>query len=153
MFKPGKQPRPVKKEDEQTVRLPETKPDSLVTLMRMLVGGAVIGVDELRRRSKHWQAEIQQSAAPKMVIGPFSELEQNQRRHTLIGLLFETPEVISDGLAKVGQASGKATGLAGKLLGPIVNSRLARPVKRRYDKLVSHGESTLERWAERGQAE
>jgi hypothetical protein len=149
MLKPSNQLTPVKKEAEQ----PETKLDLLVTLRRLLVGGAVMGVDGLRRRSRQWQAEIQQSAPPKMVIAPFSELERNQWRHALIGLLFETPEMISDQLAKVGQASGAVTGVVGKMLGPIVNSRLASPAKRRYDKLVAQGESTLERWAERGRAE
>ncbi|HXV44222.1 MAG TPA: hypothetical protein VEC96_14245 [Anaerolineae bacterium] len=153
MLKPSNQLMPVKKEAEQTAGPPETKRDSLRTLMRLLVGGAVFGADGLLRRSKQWQAEIQQAAAPKMIVVPFSELERNQRRHTLIGLLFETPEVMSSGLAKAGRASGAAAGLVGKVLGPIANSRLARPVKRRYDKLVARGESTLERWAERGRVE
>jgi hypothetical protein len=153
MLKPSNQLMPVKPEAEQTAGPPETKRDSLRALMRLLVGGAVYGADGLLRRSKQWQAEIQQTTTPKMIIAPFSELERNQRRHTLIGLLFETPEVMSSGLAKAGRASGAAAGLVGKVLGPIANSRLARPVKRRYDKLVARGESTLERWAERGRVE
>jgi hypothetical protein len=153
MFKPSNQLTPVKREAEQAAGSPETKRDSLRTFMRLLVGGAVIGADELLRRSRQRQAEIQQSVAQKMVIAPYSELERNHRRHTLIGLLFETPEVMSSGLAKVGRVSGAATGLVGKVLGPIANSRLARPVKRRYDNLVARGESTLERWAERGRVE
>src|SRR5262245_8890178 len=88
-----------------------------------------------------------------MVIAPFSELEQNRWRHTLIGLLFEMPEVVSNGLTKAGQTSGAAAGLVGKVLGPIVNSRLVRPVKRPYDNLITQGESTLERWSERGRVE
>jgi hypothetical protein len=71
------------------------------------VGGAVIGADELLRRSRQRQAEIQQSVAHKMVITPYSELERNRRRHTLIGLLFETPEVMSRDW-EVGRASGAA---------------------------------------------
>jgi hypothetical protein len=153
MLKPSNQLTPVKKEAEQPAGPPDTKADSLSTLMRLLVGGAVMGADGLLRRSRQWQAEIHQAAAPKMVIAPFSEFERNQRRHTLIGLLFETPEVMSRGLAKAGRASGAAAGLAGKVLGPIVNSRLARPVKRPYDNLVAQGQSTLERWTERGRVE
>jgi hypothetical protein len=153
MHKPGNQLMPVKKDAQQTAGLPETKSDSLPTLMRLLVGGVVIGVDELQRRSRQWHTQISQAAAHKMVIAPFSELERNHQRHTLIGLLFETPEAMSRRLAKVGQASGAAAGLVGKVSGPIVNSRLVRPVKRRFDKLVSQGESTIERWAERGRVE
>jgi hypothetical protein len=153
MLKPKGQLPPVKKEGAQAAGPPETKLELLVALLRLLVGGAVIGVDGLQQRSRLWQEEIRQATAPKMVIAPFSELEQNQPRHTLIGLLFETPEVIGKGLTKVGQASGKATGLVGKVLGPIANSWPARPVKRRYDKLVGQGEATLKRWAERGRVE
>ena len=153
MLKPNNQLTSVKQEEAQAAGPPEIKLEMLVTLLRLLVGGAVIGMVGLQQRSRLWQEEIQQAAAPKMVIAPFSELEKSQQRHTLIGLLFETPEVISDGLAKVGQATGTATGLVGKVLGPIANSWPARPVKRRYDKLVSRGEATLERWAERGRTE
>jgi hypothetical protein len=153
MLKPSNQLAPVKQEAEQQAGPPETKPALLPTLMRLLVGGAVIGTDKLLNRSREWQAEIQQAAAHKMVIAPMSELERNQRRHTLIGLLFETPEVMSSGLAKVSHASGAAAGLVGKVFGPIVNSRLARPVKRRYDNMVTRAESTLDRWAERGRVE
>jgi hypothetical protein len=148
MSKPSNQLVPVKRAAE-----PETKPEALVTLMRLLVGGAVIGVDELQRRSRQWHAEISQTAAHKMVIAPFAELERNRQRHTLIGLLFETPEAMSRRLAQVGHASGAAAGLVGKVSAPIVNSRLVRPLKRRFDNLMSRGESTVERWAERGRAE
>jgi hypothetical protein len=153
MLKPSNQLTPVKKETGLTAGLPGTNAGTLSTLMRLAVGGVVIGAEELLRRSRQRQAEIQQSAAHKMVIAPFSELEQNRQRHTLIGLLFETPEAISSGLAKVSHASGTAAGLVGKVLGPFANSRLARPVKRRYDRLVARGESTLERWTERGRVE
>jgi hypothetical protein len=144
---------PVKKEVEPMAGPPETTGELLRTFMRLLVGGAIIGTEELVRRARQRQAEIQQSAAPKMVIAPFSELEQNQQRHALIGLLFETPEAMSRGLARVGHASGTTAGLAGKMLGPLANSRLARPVKRRFDKMVAQGESIIERWAERGRVE
>lgn len=148
MPKPGNQLTPVKQAAE-----PETKPESLVTLLRLLVGGAVIGVDELQRRSRQWRAEISQAAANKMVIAPLAELERSRQRHTLIGLLFETPEALSNRLARVGQASGAAAGLVGKVSAPIVNSRLVRPLKRRFDNLVRQSESNIERWAERGRVE
>jgi hypothetical protein len=70
-----------------------------------------------------------------MVIAPLAELERNRQRHTLIGLLFETPEAMSRRLARVGQASGAAARLVGKVSSPIVNSRLVQPLKRRVDNL------------------
>lgn len=148
MPKPSNQLILVKQEVE-----PAKEPEALATLMRLLVGGAVIGVEELQRRSRQWQAEISQTAAHKMVIAPLAELERNRQRHTLIGLLFETPEALSRRLARVGQASGAAAGLVGKVSSPIVNSRLVRPLKRRVDNLVRQGEANIERWAERGQVE
>jgi hypothetical protein len=148
MAKPSNQLIPVKRQAE-----PESKPAALTTLMRLLVGGAVIGVDELQRRSRQWHTEISQAAAHKMVIAPFAELEQNRQRHTLIGLLFETPEALSRRLAKMGHTSSAAAGLVGKVSSPVVNSRLVRPFKRRVDNLVRRGEANIERWADRGRAE
>ncbi len=155
MTQPNQQLVPVKKEAPTAPMDPprQPEPDTLYTLLRLVVGGAVIGTDELIRRSKVWQQEISQAAADKMVIAPFSELERNRLRHTAIGLLFETPGVIGSGLAAVGQVSGAAVGLAGRILGPITHSRVVRPAKRRYDGLVAQGNAVVEGWIERGRSE
>lgn len=149
MTRPDNQLAPLKPKTE--ANQPEQEP--LYTLLRLLVGGAVIGADELLRRSKQWQEEINQVVVPKMVIAPISELERNHLRHTLLGLLFQTPEVVETGLSKAGQVSGAAAGLVGRVFSPLVNSRLVRPVKRRYDKLAAQGEAKVEQWANRGRAE
>jgi hypothetical protein len=153
MLKPNDQPTPVPPEGEPAAGPPEPIPDPLPTLTRLLVGGAVIGLDELLSRSGHLQTEISQAIAQKMAIGPHADLERNRRYLMVIGLLFETPEALSSGLSKVGQVTGSAAGAVGKVLGPIYNSRLARPIKKRCDNLLARGEATAERWTERGRGE
>src|SRR5262245_28278672 len=117
MLKPSDQIIPVNKEEQQMAGPPATKVEYLPTLMRLLVGGALIGVDEVLRRTKQWQAEVEPQAASKMVVAPFSELEENQKRHAFIGLLFEMPDVLWEGVVKAGQTSGKAGGLVGRVFG------------------------------------
>jgi hypothetical protein len=149
MTTPNQQLVPVKEE----APVPQPEMDTFYTLLRLLVGGAIVGTDELIRRSKAWQQEISQATADKMVIAPFADVERNRLRHMVIGLLFETPGTINSGISAVGQASEAATDWASKLLRPIVRNPLVRPAKRRYDKLVAQGNAVVGSWMERGRSE
>lgn len=132
----------------------QAEPDleTLHTLMRLLIGSATEGSDELMRRLKAWQQEIEQTTANTLVISP-DETELARLRYAFIGFLFESPRAVMKGVSTVDRTARKATGFMSKLLGPVTNSRLMQPARNRYDKMAARGESILEQWIQTGRAE
>jgi hypothetical protein len=132
---------------------PQPDLDALMGLMRLLVGGAMEGVDELFRRLKEHQIELKQNQAAAITIYPDDETDLERLRYALIGLLFETPQVMARSLSTVGQTTTKATNLITRMISPVTNSRLMRPVQNRYDTVAARGEEMLERLVESGWSE
>ncbi len=126
--------------------------ETLHTLMRLVLGGAVEGTDELIRRLKERQAETSQSAPLPVIISP-DETELDRLRYAFIGFLFQSPHYMLQGVSNVERATRRATGLASKLFSPITNSRLMQPARQRYESIAARGESILESWIKTGRAE
>jgi len=116
----------------------ESEFDTVQTLMRLVIGGAAEGADEVMRRLKDRHEELSRTAETRVTISP-DETELDRLRYALIGLMVQTPEAMSNGFSAIEQASGKANRWVSKVMGPIANSRLMRPVQRRYDEMVSQG--------------
>lgn len=132
---------------------PQPDLDALMGLMHLLVGGAMEGTDELLRRLNEHQLELKQSQAAFMTIYPDDETDLERLRYALIGLLFETPQVMARGLSSVGQTTTKATNLITRMISPVTDSWLMRPVRRRYDTAAARGEEMVERLVESGRSE
>ena len=133
---------------------------TLRSLTRLLVGGVLVGWDQLNISLNEWEASVQakpsSSAAPSDPESvPGASADRNVTiRNSLIGLLFEAQD-------RSLQRSKQAVSLAGRagvaFLSPIErqlegNPRL-RPVRSRFDKLVARGETTADRWVKRGRFE
>ena len=58
-------------------------------MLRLLIGTAAEGSDELLRRARLWQAEMDKSDPSRMVISPENETEAARLRYTLVGFLFQ----------------------------------------------------------------
>jgi len=133
----------------------DTQPDfeTLVGLMRLLFGGAVEGADELSRRLKEHQTALAQNQTSDISFYADDGTEWERLRYALIGLLFEMPQVMAKSLATVGQTTNKATGFMSRMVSPVANSRLMRPIHRRYETVAIRREEMLERLMERGRSE
>jgi hypothetical protein len=130
--------------DQETVRM----------LLRLLVGGVLEGSDELLRRLQERQQAIEQhpvTSAPRVISQDEADIER--LRYALIGLLFETPGAINRGLARAVENTERAGNTVSRLAGPVTRSRLFRPVRRRYQRLVTRREATLNRLVELGRLE
>ena len=71
----------------------------------------------------------------------------------LLGILFETPDVIQRRLTSVDHASSKLFGLVSKVLSPFTDSWVFSPVKDQYDHAVARGEKVLDRLILKGRVE
>ena len=153
---------------------PPKKPEfkTLRTAMRLALGTAMIGVDEVSRRlneqQEHYSSQVPQKTEAgdgangdtltngivvrSTVISP-DETEADRLRYALIGMMTQTPDVVAEGISTASRMSGKATRFFGRIVSPVANSRVMRPVRDRYDTMAAKGESMVDRWIEIGRAE
>ncbi len=131
--------------------------DALRALTALLVGGAIEGTSQLASRLKEYQEEIRQQAAENAGQNeesePIVEDELVRLRYALVGLIFDAQDTFRRNLslwAKIADQSARATN---RVTNPVTNSFLFRPARRRYDRLIRRGESSLARWVSDGRKE
>ena len=147
-----------KRNPYESTPVPENTPgpdqETVQTLLRLLVGGALEGSDELLRRLHERQQAIEQhpvNSAPRIISQDEADIER--LRYALIGLLFETPGAINRGLARVVENTERAGNTVSRIAGPVTRSWLFQPVRRRYQRLVARREATFNRLVELGRLE
>jgi hypothetical protein len=82
-----------------------------------------------------------------------NEAFRDKLGYLLMGILFETPDVVQRGLVRMEKAGSKAYGLASKILSPVVNSWIFSPVKRRYDRAALRSGEVIDRLIFQGRME
>ncbi|MFN2187778.1 MAG: hypothetical protein ACK2T3_03365 [Candidatus Promineifilaceae bacterium] len=148
----------------QRMHLNEVETDHFRSLLRLLVGGAVLGWDELLTHLEQWEEESQSSAELSdsggsgtiVFVEPGSRtappLSQAQElRYMLVGMLFESESRIYQRFAAASKFTGQTTSA---LLNPVMRwmNRNPRfdPARSRFDRLVQRGEAVTDRWIQRG---
>ena len=128
---------------------------SLRSITRLLVGGALVGWDELFSHLRAWEEEITATRAQESdVINAPPQDPATTLRFAMIGLLFESQE-------RMVKRSKKALDLVWQvtesfwspLLNRAADSRQLEPARDRYEILVRRGEAVARRWVDRGQDE
>ncbi len=108
--------------------------------VRLLVGTAILGADEIQRRLRAWEQAI--AAAPPPARRP-DEVDQAELvRYALIGLIFEAHDQARKGLNELFDGVVNAAGETMARLAPLLNSPLAQP-------LVAPLLQQLDEWVER----
>ncbi len=147
------QPSGTEAENEQPARQPEPAEFDLYrSLIRLLVGFALAGGDELTQRLRGWEA----ANPPEPITlpgGPEAEPAGDQARHVLIGMVFDAAE-------RTRQIAWGAAGLSASLVGalwsaarPVAGSVLLRPLWIPIRAVATRGEARLERWTRTGREE
>jgi hypothetical protein len=125
--------------------------DTVRLLASLLLGGAVEGSDQFFRRLQQWQAATANKNSEIYSESPH-ETDNERLRYALIGLLSKTPELTNSTFSTAIEAADSAYGTVTNWFSPMTNSRLFRPVRRRYDHWASHGATIVERWIDAGRA-
>ena len=153
----------------QRMELDETETDRFRTILRLMVGGATIGWDELLIHLEQWEEEVRAANAQQspddsqtgtiVFVEPGSRpappLSQPQElRYLLLGMLFETESRIHQRSSAVFKLAGQSTNA---FFRPVLrwmnrNERLD-PARSRFDNLVRRGEAVTDRWIQRGKRE
>jgi hypothetical protein len=131
----------------------EPADQDLKILLRLLIGTAVEGNDEFRRRARLWQAGINITDPSKVVISVEDESEAARLRYGLIGFLFQAIEAGQDSLSSLNTVSSRAFRRVSRLFAPLTRSRLWRPVQANFDSYSEKGESIVNTWIKIGRRE
>ncbi|MGB3716671.1 MAG: hypothetical protein WA996_19805, partial [Candidatus Promineifilaceae bacterium] len=150
----------------QRLELDDEGTDNMRTILRLMVGGAVIGWDELLTHLEQWEEEVRVPPTPRrtqagtvVFVEPGTRTsppltETQELRYLLLGLLFETESRVHQRGSAVLKLAGQTTDA---LLSPWIRwmdrSERLGPVRSRFDDLVRRGESVTDRWIQRGQIE
>jgi hypothetical protein len=120
--------------------------------LRLVVGSALNGRDAYLLRLRKMQA-IQESANAEILNIDEDETFRDQLRYLLLGMLFETPDVIQRGLVTADKVSSKVYRLFSKLLSPFTESWIFSPVKNQVDQAAARGEKVVDRLIREGRME
>jgi hypothetical protein len=148
---PGKQNEPV--EVINYAKGPQ-KPrvGTLRMLMRMALGGAVIGRNELKNRFQDKQSETNISGVELNRVTPI-ESEADRARYAVVGAVANSSEALSKSISRISQRSDRSYGRLTRALEPVTDSRLFKPFRRRYQRYLDHGDKVVSSWVAAGRRE
>ena len=127
--------------------------DSLYALTSLVVGLGVEGTSVLLERLKRYEAEIRED---RETIDELYQAESpNDRlRYLLIGFLFEQQSWFRRYARQLVKLTDQSLNLANRASRPVLENRVANPItdplRRRYNRLVRNGESSVQRWVQIG---
>ena len=124
----------------------------LKATMRLFLGSTMLGKDAFTQRLRRIQA-AQELTKPEITLTAEDEEFRDKLKYLLLGILFETPDVVQQSLSALEKVSSKAFGIFAKILSPMTNSWLFSPLKDQVDIAAARGESVVDRLMAKGRLE
>jgi len=121
-------------------------------LMRMALGGAVIGREEMKNRFQDKQSDPHIPGVELNRVTPI-ESEADRARYAAVGAIANSSEVLRNSLSNMGQRSDRSYGTLTRALQPVTDSRLLKPFRRRYQRYLDHGDKVVSNWIAAGRRE
>ena len=121
-------------------------------MMRLALGGAVIGREELKRRFQEAQSETFVSAATLNQETPI-ESEADRARYAAIGAMAKSSDALRRRITALGRMSNRTFGRLTRTFDPLTNSRLLSPFRRQYRRYADHGDKVVSEWIAAGRRE
>jgi polyhydroxyalkanoate synthesis regulator phasin len=138
--------------EKRPLTLKPRQPSDLKASLRLVVGSTLNGSDAYIHRLRQLQAG-QKRIKPKAIVIDEDETYLDQFKYALIGILFETPDIIQRGLVATDRVTSGVIGLFSKILSPVTNNRIFSPVKNRVDYAADRGEKVVDRLIMKGRIE
>jgi len=121
-------------------------------VMRLLIGSAVIGREELKRRFQDRQSEVHVSAVALNEVTPL-ETDADRAKYATLGAMVKSSDAMRRGVSTLGQISNRAHGRFTRSINPITNSRPMSPVRRQYQRFIDRGDMIVSNWIATGRME
>jgi len=125
---------------------------SIRMLMRMALGNAIIGREELKNRFQDKQSETHIPAAELNRVTPI-ESEADRARYAVVGATANSSEALRKSISKLGLTSDRSFGRLTRTMQPVTNSRLLKPFRRQYRRYLDHGDKVVSAWVAAGRKE
>ena len=129
--------------------------DTAAALLRLLVGGALVGARELRLRLERWQQATPDVASTQAVASRTAS-PSDALRYTLVGMMFETESRMRRRFSimrrRLARASHEANRFYANAMSDMRYTPLD-PLRVRLEEMVYRATMTLDRWADRGRME
>lgn len=129
--------------------------DTAAALLRLLVGGAIVGSRELRLRLERWQQTVPDPSSAR-AVAPQAVSPSDALRYTLVGMMFETESRVRRGLSAMQRRLARASHEASRFYATTMSDMRYTPLdplRARFEEMVYRATMTLDRWADRGQME
>jgi hypothetical protein len=124
----------------------------LKATLRLAVGSAMSGTDAFTKRLRNAQSSLE-SAKPETIVVDEHETAHDQLRYFLLGILFETPDLLQRSLSTIEQVTTNVYHLFAKILSPVTSSWVFSPVRGQYDSATARGEQIIDRLIMKGRME
>lgn len=150
-------------------------PSPLRSLTRLMVGGALLGWEELQYQLKLWEDTARQASTPDLSeqyasgTGQVDTIYEDRQappllpapppttaqafRYALVGLLFDTQERAAQGLAVLEQVDRNVGNWISPLLQSVEQNQALAPMQKQFADLVARGEAEVNRLVALGQGE
>jgi hypothetical protein len=138
--------------DDPVLGLTSQQLADLKATLRLMVGSTLTGKDALTQELRKIQAS-QVIDKPEIMVVDENEDYRDKLKYLLLGVLFETPDVLQRSLLTIEKGSSKVYGLLSKIVSPLTNSWLFSPVKNQVDVAASRGERVIDRLIMKGRME
>lgn len=129
-----------------------TKVGSLRMLMRLAVGGLFIGREVLKNRYQEQQSDTHISAVDLDRVTPI-ESTTDQARYAAVGAIASSSEAMRRSISTLRQVSDRSYGKLTRLVQPVTQSQLLKPLRRRYQHYLDHGDRVVSAWMAAGRRE
>ena len=126
--------------------------DTAEALLRLLVGGALVGARELRLRLEQWQQAIP-DAASIQAVAPRTASPSDALRYTFVGMMFETESRVRRRFSIMRRRLARASHEANRFYATVMSDMRYTPLdplRVRFEEMVYRATMTLDRWADRG---
>jgi len=121
-------------------------------LVRMVLGGAVIGREELKNRYQDKQSDAHIPGSELNRVTPI-ESEADRVRYAAVGAVANSSEALRKRIMKIGRSSDRSYSRLTRALEPVSDSRLLKPFRRRYQRYLDHGDKIVSTWVAAGRRE
>jgi len=121
-------------------------------LMRMALGGAVIGREELKNRFQDKQSDAHISGVELNRVTPI-ESEADRARYAVVGAMANSSDALRKNISKISRRTDRSFSRLTRAMRPVTDSRLLRPFQRRYQRYLDHGDKIVSSWVAAGRRE
>lgn len=151
-------PTPPATAERSSIRATDDSFDATLAVLRLLIGGLLVGGDELRRRLRQWEAtahSVPSTTALQTVPQSLRHAPGSASlRYALIGMLFDTEtrmrQRFSTMLGRFARLSEETEYLYVTSVEPALSQTPLDPVLMRLDEMLYAARGAVDRWTTRG---